>query len=302
MNPIRIRIKSFQSIDDLEFEVRGFTALTGRSNIGKSSIMRALSRALLNSPVTGMVRKGSKYVVVEMDGGDWSFKWEKGEREVNRYTINGKVYDKTGQNQLPEIERMGFSSIRVGDEWMQPWWAAQTEPMFLLNKSGPQVTNFISEVSRLKVYQDALVLAARGKRKATDDAKEKCEEVQRIDDKLARTAQADDLERVGEEMEAQLESIRECEAHILALEGLQRKTRSADAAVRAINPAVSLPIRSAGVQEAAEAFLALTGMLKGLTATANAILAIRGPATTAPLMMPDAELSRWKSLDRKSVV
>jgi len=45
--PVKIRIKNFQSIEDLEIEVRGFTAITGKTNIGKSAIMRAISSAML---------------------------------------------------------------------------------------------------------------------------------------------------------------------------------------------------------------------------------------------------------------
>jgi len=121
LNPVQVRIQNFQSIDHVEFEVRGFTCITGKTNIGKSAIMRAISRSLLNDPVTGMVRKGAKYASVEMKSEGWGYLWEKGEKDVNRYEIDGKRYDKTGQNQLPEIEAMGFRSIRIGDDDLEPW-------------------------------------------------------------------------------------------------------------------------------------------------------------------------------------
>ena len=124
LQPVKVGIKCFQSIDVLDFEVFGFTAITGRSNIGKSAIMRAISRSIMNDPVINMVRRGEKFVTVELNSDKWGYKWEKGDGNgINRYTIGDRILDKTGQNQLLEIKEMGFGSIRIGDDDIHPWWA-----------------------------------------------------------------------------------------------------------------------------------------------------------------------------------
>lgn len=174
MNPIKVRIKNFQSISDLEFEIQGFTCVTGLTNIGKSAIIRAISGALLGSPVVGDVRKGEKFCTVELNGKDISLKWEKGERGINRYWIpadNPTPLDKVGQGQIPEISKMGFGSIKIGSDSIQPWLATQFDPVFLMNKSGPAVTDFLSEVSRLGILQDAITINVRGVKRARDSAK-----------------------------------------------------------------------------------------------------------------------------------
>ena len=123
LKPVNVVINNFQSIDHLDMEICGFTAISGSTNAGKSAIVRAISSAILNNPVGGMVRKGASFCSVELSSEDWGFKWEKNDKGVNRAWIRGKdtPLDKLGQIQVPEITQMGFSSIEVGDDEIQPW-------------------------------------------------------------------------------------------------------------------------------------------------------------------------------------
>ena len=228
LHPVRIKITNFQSIDELEIDVHGFTCITGPSNIGKSAVIRATSSAILNNPVVGMVRKGAPFCTVEASSEGWAFKWEKNDKGVNRVFIppsNPKPLDKLGQTQVAAITEMGFNSIEVGDDQIQPWFAPQFQskgcgPLFLLDQSGPRVTDFLSEVSRLTVLQDAVVLAARGKRAATDQAKAKVEEAAQVKTKLAKIGAIDSLEKLGVDLEEQAASIEEYERKIVFVEGL----------------------------------------------------------------------------------
>lgn len=43
IKPVKVSIKNFQSVSDIEFEIHGFTCITGPTNIGKSAIIRAIS-------------------------------------------------------------------------------------------------------------------------------------------------------------------------------------------------------------------------------------------------------------------
>lgn len=296
ISPVKIRIRNFQSIDDLEIEVKGFTCISGKSNIGKSAIMRAVSRSFLNRPVTGMVRKGSKFTTVEISSAGWGFKWEKGESGVNRYVIDGKTYDKTGQTQIPEVEAMGFGSIKVGDEWMQPWWAPQLEPMFLLNKSGPQVTSFISEVSRLQVYQNAIQLSARRKQRSADEAKLKQKELERIQDKLVRIDSLSTLERVEAELEDQLRSAQEYGERVVKLRSLQEGLENHAEAIRRVKSALDTRVRSAGLEELAERAVALARAWTDLERTAKKIIALRPADAVRVPSLPEAEYQRAKEL------
>lgn len=207
LKPVKIKITNFQSIQEIELEVRGFTCITGKTNIGKSAIMRAISKSILNDPVVGMVRKGENFSTVEVKGGDWEYKWEKGVKGVNRYYIEDRVLDKTGQNQIEEIKKLGFESIKLGGDEVQPWFASQFAPIFLLDKTGPQITDFVSEISGLNVLQDAIVLSSRGRKKSTDVSKEAQEELTIVRDKLAKLNGIDELIKLMKDLEAQKQSI-----------------------------------------------------------------------------------------------
>jgi hypothetical protein len=221
-NPVRVRIKNFQSIEDVDIEINGFTCITGKTNIGKSAIMRAISKAILNDPVIGLVRKGTPHSTVDIESKEWGLVWEKGEKGINRYKIGDRILDKTGQTQIEETKEFGFSSIRLGGDDIQPWFAPQMEPIFLLNKSGPQITDFVSEVSGLNVLQDAIVLSSRGRKKAIEEAKNKASEAVQIKEKIDNLSGVDDLLRLFKDLEAQRDSIIEYQSRLLVLENSNR--------------------------------------------------------------------------------
>jgi exonuclease SbcC len=241
-HPVHVRIQSFQSIKDVDFVVHGFTVITGPTNVGKSAVLRAVTRAILNNPVVGMVRKGSKYCTVEINSDGWGFKWEKGERDINRYVINETVYDKTGQTQLSQIEAMGFGSINVGDDRLSPWTADQYNPIFLLNRPGPQVTGFISEVSHLEVVQNAIVLAARGKRRYQDEAKAKETALAANQTRANKLKPLEILNRVQTELEQQRASIDDYEARIASMSYMLQNIQSLNIIIALFHPMRSIRI------------------------------------------------------------
>lgn len=214
MNPIKIKIHNFQSIEDLEFEINGFTTITGKTNIGKSAIVRAITSALLNNSVIGMVRSGATHATVEIGVNGHSIKWEKAEKGLNRYTIDGVVYDKVGGKQLQVISDLGFKSVSVGSDEIFPWYASQFFPIFLLDKPGTQVTDFICEVSRLNILQDAVTLSNRGKKRTSDDAKKSESELISINNQLSKLDLVDTVAKLHEDLKDQRKSIAEYERKI----------------------------------------------------------------------------------------
>lgn len=212
IKPIKVKIQNFQSIEDIEFEINGFTCMTGPTNIGKSATIRAISGALMGASVVGNVRKGKRFCTVELKSEDWSLKWEKGEKGINKYWIpfNAEVpLDKVGQKQLDQISDMGFGSIQVGSDNIQPWFADQFEPLFLLKKSGPAITNFISEITRLSVLQDAITINIRTKKRLLDASKLRTEDKKKLKEKLNKLGNLENLNSLKDDLTHQSETIKE---------------------------------------------------------------------------------------------
>jgi len=247
-NPVHVRITNFQSISDIEFDIDGFTCITGPTNIGKSAVIRAISGALLGSPVTGDVRRGQKFCTVELRSEGWELRWEKGERGVNRYWIplnSDRALDKVGKGQIEQIAEMGFRSVQVGNEILQPWLATQFEPVFLMNKSGPAVTDFLSEVSRLNVLQDGITLNVRQKKRSMDQAKIREEEVNELRAAEEKYLGLDHLLAVRGELDAQFQSLQE---YVDRVSAMGRFRESIDSEARAI-VAIRDPIREVKIPQ-----------------------------------------------------
>ena len=289
LSPVRVRIRDFQSIGDLELDVSGFTCVTGPTNIGKSAIIRAISGALLGSPVVGDVRRGSRFCSVEMRSDGWSLKWEKGERGVNRYWIpseSEQALDKVGQGQIPQVAALGFGSVKIGQDVVQPWFATQFEPVFLMNKSGPAVTDFLSEVSRLKVLQDGITINVRNRRRLLDRARIREEDAEKLRGREAAFGKVQDMVQLKADLEAQMESIREYGERISELQDFLNAIDAEAGAIgllRGVRELKVPPDPASGPMESLRHVVRSYGVLES---EAAAILALR-PAETVEV--PEGE-------------
>jgi len=183
---VRIEIRNFQSVAHEVVEVDGFSALAGRSNIGKSAIVRAVKAALTGSPVDNYVRhspnclrllRGAKtckcscLVHIETEGLD--LLWEKGDA-VNRYEYNGTEHTVVGRG-TPDFLLEDFGPVKLGDEKEILQVSDQFKPIFILNKPGTVAADILSDVAKLDQINSAIRLADKDRReaKATRKVREK---------------------------------------------------------------------------------------------------------------------------------
>lgn len=193
---IEIEVRNFQSIERAVVRVEGFTALVGRSNIGKSALVRAVKSALTGAPVTDLIRHSvscprrlrkakscncSVSVHIKADGFD--LLWEKGD-PVNRYTFNGVVYDKVAQG-TPDFLLSYFAPVKVGDDKVLLQIADQFTPIFLLNQTGTVVADVLSDVARLDRINVAMRNAEKDRREAASTRKVREKDVIELEAQLA---------------------------------------------------------------------------------------------------------------------
>ncbi len=287
MSSVKVSVKDFQSIEKLELDISGFTCVTGPTNIGKSAIIRAVSSAILNKSVVGSVRKGKKFCTVEVDG----LKWEKGER-VGRYWVPGEVdesgnpkpRDGIGQGQTEVTELMGFRSVKVGDKYINPWLATQFDPIFLMQDSGPAVTDFISDITHLKVLQDAIVHCTRNRQRLLTTVKDREEELSRATAKEAALDGLDNLMRAERDLVQQLESLEEYGRAIARLRKLIAAQESETAAIASLAPARDVRAPRAHV-DPSESLMPVARLWTAMEGAAMAISPIKG---VAKIVVPDA--------------
>jgi ribosomal protein L17 len=198
---IEVTIQNFQSIRKVSLRIDRFTALVGRSNIGKSAIVRAIRCALTGAAGTEFVRhdpetcarllKGNKkckcFTSVRLKMNGISLLWEKGDA-VNKYTVvkDGveQVYTKVERG-TPEFLSPEFSLVKVGDSKDLVQVSEQFDPIFLLDQSGATVADVLSDVAKLDSINEAMRLAEKDRREAVSTRKVREKDLKAIRDELS---------------------------------------------------------------------------------------------------------------------
>jgi hypothetical protein len=196
---ITIEVQGFQSIAGATIQVEGFTALVGKSNIGKSAFIRAVRCALTNPMGTSFVRHGRdcarksrknaktcdcfSSVHIVTDGFD--LLWQKGDR-INRYNFNGQEYDKPDRGVPDFLADVGLSLVKVGDKAGSIQVSDQFFPIFLLDQSGPAIAEAISDVSQLDNINSATKLVEKDRRGVMETRKVREKDVADLEAKLSK--------------------------------------------------------------------------------------------------------------------
>ena len=257
---ISVEVRNFQSIEDVSIQIRGFTALVGRSNIGKSALVRAMKAALTNELGVDFVRhdrstcarqKGAKSCkcvtsVHIIRGEDFNLLWQKGD-SINRYTFNGKQYDRVGQGVPDFLVQEGLAPVKIGTDWETLQVADQFFPIFLLNQSGPAAAEAISDVARLDKISAAMKLADRDKREIQATRKVRGQDVLGLEVKLetyqgldAACARADLVETSLAAIEMHAERIEDLSGYISTTQSLVSEVKGLAEVVRAKAPSFDL--------------------------------------------------------------
>lgn len=193
---VEVEVRDFQSIEKAAFQIDGFSVVVGRSNIGKSALVRALKAALTGAPASSFVRHGAAclrrtkkaktckcFASVHMVAEGFDLLWEKGDA-INRYTFNGAIYDKAERG-TPDFLQPDFAPVKVGDRQELLQVADQFSPIFLLDQTGGSVADTLSDVARLDRINAAMRLAEKDRKEASQTRKVREKDVADLRVKLA---------------------------------------------------------------------------------------------------------------------
>jgi len=171
--PIKIRVRDFQSLEDVSLDVDGLTVVTGANNTGKTALMRALRGAFQNAKGTSFIRHGASKTVVDLDFGEGqTLTWEKGRGKGDKptYIVNGGSPLFPGQGVPDEIREFGVRPILAGGREVWPQLAPQfTGQIFLLDQSGSVMAEAVADVERVGQLNDALRMVASDKRTTSSE-------------------------------------------------------------------------------------------------------------------------------------
>ncbi len=176
----KINIKNFQKHSKLSLALhKGINVIAGRSDVGKSSILRAIKWAVTNRPSGDSFRKkGTTYTGVQLVTTNGSVLREKGKGK-NQYVV-GKEPLKALRTDVPEDVSI---LLNMGSENIQ----SQHETYFLLDKSPGQVAKELNKVVGLDEMDRSLKQINSDTRSITSEQKFVKGELDKLDMELKET-------------------------------------------------------------------------------------------------------------------
>lgn len=146
-----VEIKDFQSLKSVRLALEdGVNIITGRTNQGKSAVIRAIDSALFNMGDDDMVRGGKRYSAVSLNNSRHNLVFcrdNKGKNEKTAYQFDGgDVQKKVGRGQLPEVAKMfNIRDVRMQNNTKMKlnFWYQNDKP-FLMDKTSGQLYEFLS--------------------------------------------------------------------------------------------------------------------------------------------------------------
>lgn len=256
---IEVEVENFQSIRHISFQIDRFTALVGRSDIGKSAIARAIRCALTGAAGTGFVRhgpscerrtKGNKKCkcqsTVTLKMGCFELKWEKGD-SVNQYTLTRPgeepvLYTAVDRG-TPDFLKPEFEPVKVGGSNKLIQVSEQFSPIFLLDQSGPAVADVLSDVARLDSINDAMALVLKDRKAATSRRKVREQDVTDLQQVLEgyqgldeATAKVDAAEQTHKAIQAAQDALQSLDEYLEGLGALVPEIKALGAATAPETP------------------------------------------------------------------
>ncbi|NBR01029.1 MAG: hypothetical protein EBT97_11375, partial [Actinobacteria bacterium] len=242
---VNIRVRNFQSIEDAEIEVSGFTVVTGQNNSGKTAVMRAVRGVFENSGGDAFVRHGTDAFAVHLDFGDADVTWSKGPKVKPTYVVGGKTIN-PGRAVPDEVTNIGIAPVQAGSGEVWPQIAPQfTGQVFLLDMPGSAIAEVVSDVDRVSRLTEALRYADSDKRSANADLKLRRKD---RDDAKADVARFDGLDAATDvvvEAERVLNEAAAAEGVLADVTGVRDRMRASSDRVRSLSGVVSVSVPDA---------------------------------------------------------
>jgi len=166
---MKIRVRNFQAIEDATLEIEGLTVITGRTNLGKSALLRAVRGAMFGIPGDHYVRevagKQKDWAGISIKDATTALSWVKVAHPrpgLETYLeINGQKHTKLGKEQWILTKPMGFRELVLTHQTLTPQIALQHDPIFLLTSNETTVAEVFKLLGRVDTVTEAQRLAKK---------------------------------------------------------------------------------------------------------------------------------------------
>ena len=210
---MKVRIKNFQALANVEVEAVGLTVITGRSNIGKSCFIRAVSAAIFGWPGDHYIRDGTEHCGVVIEDGAERVVWRKVKKATltkqTALQVGSKVHTKLGRDHAALTAELGIVELTTSTSRQRPQIARQHDPVFLLTESETTVAEVFKMLGRVDVITTAQTMSGKDRRAAVNErqVREKDREALEVE-----IAEIPDLEELRKQLGSCKQTTLLCEA------------------------------------------------------------------------------------------
>ena len=226
-----VKIKNFQSVGEAAFEVKGFTVVVGKNNLGKSALVRAIDSALTNQTGKEFIRHGEKNCEVSIKQRGLDITWHRG--DSSSYVVNGEKFTKLNRAIPDPILKAGFRRLEVGDQKLNPLVAKQFDELFLLDRPGSAITEVLSAVYKLNILSTADDLCRKELREQKSLLKTRNKDLAAIEGHLEEFKDFDGIKKCAAELQKNKEKceqirvkIQEIQDYCSRIETLKKKLKT----------------------------------------------------------------------------
>lgn len=168
---VSLRIRNYQAIADAKLEIQGFTVVTGRSNLGKTALIRAVSAMMYGIPGEFFIKHNEAWVggsmLIDDPKEPLKILWRKVHANKRKpglqpaLEINGKTYTKIGRDHKKLTAPYGIMEIETTAARLRPQVAMQHDSIFLAAETETTVAEVFKLLGRVDIITDAQKFAKK---------------------------------------------------------------------------------------------------------------------------------------------
>ena len=165
---MRVVIENYQIIELIDFEIKGITILSGKSNNGKSSCYRAIRALCFGQLGDFFVRSGNGQCRIRMDIDNHKFGWARGKESV--FYLDGKPYTNSARKPPEDFTQyLNIREVELAKFDLAPNFASQFDPLFLVGLTPPQAASALSYLFSGEKFPELLKMISKSIKETKKD-------------------------------------------------------------------------------------------------------------------------------------
>lgn len=234
----KVRLRNFQSHEDTEVEFKpGLNGILGKSDSGKTAILRAIRWCLYNEPSgIDFIREGEAQAEVSVSFQNDLEIIRTRSKSINRYTIvypdgDPLILEHFGAKTPQEVyEATGIMPLDLDENFTTPInYQAQLDGPFLLNERDSVKASAIGRLVGVNYIDNAMRTSLRDRKKYTQRRQGLQERKEELEEDLKEFAGLDDQIKRLKRLKAVIDRLEEAQALKARLEALKKRQEGVQA-------------------------------------------------------------------------